>query len=102
MVGNCVEMDVVKDRAIERPRVKGQVLLCLCWKPRSFPAKREGVQSQVQTPWLFAQQRHARSAESCRSRTGVQPVHRASAEIPAGGSSTHARTPAGPLRSLIE
>lgn len=71
-VGNCTEMDVVKDCGVERTCVKGQVLLWLCWKPSSFPAKREGVQSQAQTPWLFAQQRRACSVESCWSCTGVQ------------------------------
>lgn len=41
-VGNCTEMDVVKDCGVERTCVKGQVLLWLRWKPSSFPAKKGG------------------------------------------------------------
>lgn len=38
-----------KERGAERTCVKTQVLLRLCWKPSSFLANRERVQSQVQS-----------------------------------------------------
>lgn len=38
-----------KEHGAEHTRVKAQVLLRLCWKPSSFSAERERVQSQVQS-----------------------------------------------------
>lgn len=83
--GTLLEMDVGKECGAEHTHVKAQVLLRLCWKPSSFPAKRERVQSQVQT-CVSAQQRRSGSAESGWSCAGISWAHGAPAALPTAGS----------------